>query len=55
MEGNRVTCNNDQVLVTALNINHNLGEWRMFIDSLKLNLKAVLLLNGKALLSITVK
>jgi hypothetical protein len=55
MEGNLVACNNDHVLVTALNINQNPGECRMFMDSLKLNLKAVLLLNDKALLSITVR
>lgn len=54
MEGNHVACNNDHVLLTALNINHNPREWRMFIHSLKL-IKAVLLLNDKALLSVTVR
>ena len=33
-------------LLDALGQHHNPGEWRLFIDSSKLNLKAVLLHNG---------
>jgi len=32
--------------VTTLNIDHNHGEWKLFTDSSKLNLKAVLLHHG---------
>jgi len=38
----------------TLNINHNPLEWRRFIDSSKMSLKAVLLLNGITLPSIPV-
>jgi hypothetical protein len=53
MEGSLVDCNDVHGLVTTLNINHNPEEWRLFIHSLKLNLKTVLLHHGKVLLSIT--
>jgi hypothetical protein len=46
MESNLVTCNDVDGLVTSLNSNHNPEEQRLFIDSLKLNLKAVVLHNG---------
>jgi len=38
----------------TLNINHNPLGWRLFTDSSKLSLKAVLLHNGKTLPSIPV-
>jgi hypothetical protein len=49
MEGNTVDCKNVRGLVTALNINHNPEGWRPFTDSSKLNVKAAVLHNGKAL------
>jgi len=55
MKGELVNRNDVHHLVTALNINHNPGDWRKFIDSLKLNLKSVLLHNGKVLPSSTVQ
>jgi hypothetical protein len=55
MEGNLVDCNDVHGQVTALNINHNPKEWRLFTDSWKLNLKAVLFHNCKVLPSITVR
>jgi len=33
MEGNLVDCNNDHGLLTAMKINHNPQEWRLFTDS----------------------
>ena len=41
--------------MTNLNVDHNHEEWKLFTDSSKLNLKAVLLHNGKVLPSITVQ
>jgi len=41
-------------LMQTLNIGHNLLDWRIFIDSSKLSLKAVLLHNGNTLPSISV-
>jgi hypothetical protein len=49
MEGSLVTCNDVDGLMGALNINHNPEEWRLFTDSSKLSLKAVLLHNGNVL------
>jgi hypothetical protein len=46
MEGNFLACGG---MVAALYINHSPEEWRLFIDSMKLSLKAVLLHNGKML------
>jgi hypothetical protein len=54
MEGSLVTCNDVDGLMGALNINHNPEEWRLFIDSSKLSLKAVLLHNGNVLPSIPI-
>ena len=41
-------------LLLTLNINHNPLDWRLFIDSSKLSLKAVLLHSGNTLPSIPV-
>jgi len=41
-------------LMQTLNINHNPLDWRLFIDSSKLSLEAVLLHNGNTLPSIPV-
>ena len=46
MEDGRVACSNVNELTAALNINYNPSEWRLFIDSSKSSLKAVLLHNG---------
>jgi arabinogalactan endo-1,4-beta-galactosidase len=55
MEGNLIDHKDVRGLATALNIHHNREEWRLFIDSPKLNLKALLFHNGKVLPSITVR
>jgi hypothetical protein len=55
MEGDLVDCNDVHHLVIVLNINHNPGDWRKFIDPLKLNLKSDLLHNGKVLPSSTIQ
>ena len=54
MEKGLVACTDIDGLMQTLNINHNLLDWRLFIDSSKLSLKAVLLHNGKTLPSIPV-
>ena len=54
MEGHLVACNNINGLMAALNIVHDPDEWRLFIDSSKTSLKAVLLHNGNDLPSIPV-
>ena len=38
----------------CLNLNYNPTEWRLFIDSYKLSLKAVLLHNGKRIPSVPI-
>ncbi|XP_061419594.1 uncharacterized protein LOC133349820 isoform X1 [Lethenteron reissneri] len=53
MKGDLVACNIDGVMA-ALNIVHDPNEWRLFIDSSKMSLKAVLLHNGNVLPSIPV-
>ena len=53
MEDDLVHCNIDD-LMAALRITHDPDEWRMFIDSSKTGLKAVLLHNGNVLPSIPV-
>jgi hypothetical protein len=53
-EVNLVACNDVDGLMTALNINHKPEEWRLFIDSTKSSMKAVLLHNGNVLPSIPV-
>ncbi len=46
MESDLVACNNINGLMAALNIAHNTCDWRLFIDSSKMSVKAVLLHNG---------
>jgi hypothetical protein len=53
-EGDLVSCINVDGLMTALGLKHNPQDWRLFIDSSKLSLKAVLLHNGNDLPSIPV-
>jgi len=54
MGGTLVACKDVDGLFKALNISHCSDEWRLFIDSPKVSLKAVLLHNGIVLLSIPV-
>jgi len=54
MERGLVACNDIDGLMQTLHINHNLLDWRLFTDSSKLSLKAVLLHNGNTLPSIPV-
>ena len=54
METSLVTCTDIDGLMQTLNINHNHLDWRLYIDSSKLSLKAVPLHNGNTLPSIPV-
>jgi len=54
MEGALVACKDVDGLFTALNKSHCSDEWRLFIDSSKFNLNAVLLHNGNVLPSIPI-
>jgi len=54
MEGTLVACKDVDGLFKALNMSHCTEEWRLFIDSSKVSLKAVLLHNGNVLPSIPV-
>jgi len=54
MERDLVTCTDIVGLMQTLNINRNPLDWRLFIDSSKLSLKAVLLHSGNTLPSIPV-
>ena len=54
MERGLVACTDIDGLMQTLNINHNPLDWRLFIDSSKLSLKAVLFHNGNTLPSIPV-
>ena len=54
MERGLVACNDIDGLKQTLNINHNPLDWRLFTDSSKLSLKALLLQNGNTLPSIPV-
>ena len=54
MERDLVTCTDIDGLMQTLNNNHIPLDWRLFIDSSKLSLKAVLLHNGNTLPSISV-
>jgi hypothetical protein len=47
LAGKLVGCKNIDDLVNALSNSPNPEEWKCFTDLLKLNLKGVLLLNGK--------
>jgi len=53
-EGDLVACSDTDGLLTTLGLKHNPQDWRLFIDSFKLSLKAVLLHNGNDLPSIPV-
>lgn len=53
-DNNLVACCDVNGLMTALNVEHKPQNWRLFIDSSKLSLKAVLLHNGNSLPSIPV-
>ncbi|GBO14347.1 hypothetical protein AVEN_273595-1 [Araneus ventricosus] len=50
-----IFCNDADTLFKALGLQHNPQEWRLFIDSSKVSLKAVLLHNGNKPSSIPVK
>jgi hypothetical protein len=54
MEGTLVACKDVDGLYKALNMSHCLDEWRLFIDSPNVILKAVLLHSGNVLPSIPV-
>jgi len=54
MEGTLVACKDVDGLFKALNKSHCSDEWRLFIDSSKVSLKAVLLHSGNVLPSIPV-
>ena len=54
MEGDLVYCNDINGLMAALTVKHDPDEWRLFIDSSKTSLKAVLLHNGNVLPTIPV-
>ena len=54
MERGLVACTDIDGLMQTFNINHSPLDWRLFIDSSKLNLKAVLLHDGNTLPSIPV-
>jgi len=49
MEGTLGLCKVVDGLLKALNMSHCSDEWRLFIDSSKVSLKAVLLHNGNVL------
>jgi len=53
-KNNLVVCCDVNGLMKYLNLNHDPTDWRLFIDSSKLSLKAVLLHNGNRLPSIPV-
>jgi len=54
MERGLVACTDIDDLMKTLNINHNPLDWRPFIDSSNLSLKAVLLHNGNTQPSIPI-
>ena len=54
MERGLVASTDIDDLMQTLNINHNTLDWRLFLDSSHLSLKAVLLHNGNTLPSIPV-
>jgi hypothetical protein len=49
MDGDLVYCNDVCVLIEELWVQRTSDQWRLFIDSSKLSLKAVLLCNGNNL------
>ncbi|GBM59285.1 hypothetical protein AVEN_177263-1 [Araneus ventricosus] len=54
-DGDVIFCNDVDSLFKALELQHNPQEWRLFIDSSKVSLKAVLLHNGNKHPSIPVE
>ena len=54
VDGNFVVCPKMHELMAALKITYDLSEWRLFTDSSKTSLKAVLLRNGYTMPSIPV-
>ena len=54
MEDDLVACNKVNELMKALNISYDPAEWRLFIDSSKTSLKAVLLHSGNTMPSVPV-
>jgi len=54
MERGLVACTDIDGLMQTLNINQNPLDWRLYIDSSQLSLKAVLFHNGNTLPSIPV-
>ena len=54
IEGTLVACKDVDGLFKTLNMSHCSDEWKLFIDSSKVSLKAVHLHNGKVLPSIPV-
>jgi hypothetical protein len=54
MERGLADCTDIEGLMQTFSINHNPLDWRLFIDSSKLSLKAVLLHNGNTVPSIPV-
>jgi hypothetical protein len=46
MDGDLVYWKNNQELAEELQLEYTSGQWRLFIDSSKVSLKAVLLHNG---------
>lgn len=53
-EGNLVFCNDVHGIMTRFNIDYDPSQWRLFIDSSKTSLKAVLLHNGNVFASVPV-
>jgi hypothetical protein len=53
MDGDLVSANNIQELMEEFQFEHTSGQWRLFIYSSKVSLKAVLLHNGNKLPSVT--
>lgn len=51
-EGNLIFCNDILSVMATLNFEYNTDDWRLFIDSSKVSLKAVLLHNGNEVPSI---
>ena len=54
MERGLVACIDIDGLMQTLSVNHNPLDWRLFRDSCKLSLKAVLLHNGNTIPSLPV-
>ena len=53
-DGQLCYCNNSPGLFESIGINYDPNDWRLFVDSLKESMKAVLLHNGNVLSSVAV-